>query len=605
VAQRSKSFRWDHPVIITFLVIAVVASLSLAAEVVKPLALAVLLSFALAPLARFLERCGLPRPASVCLTIILALGVLAGASYVVGRQLATLAIDLPNYRENIFNKLRKLQPQGAGPAARSIDFLNELEEHVARTKRDPEVADVNVISQPNYRGRLIATVGPYLEFLGLGSFVLILVLFMLMTREDLRDRVTQLFGRRSVTLTTRTMDEAGSRISRYLGMFVLVNSAYGMVIGIGLSVIGVPFAILWGFLAAALRFIPYVGPAIAFGLPFLFSFAKFEGWWQPLEVVALFGIIEIVVTSFLEPVIYGKTTGISALGLIISAMFWTWLWGLLGLLLSTPLTVCLAVLGKYVPSLRVFTTLLGEESELSQDVRFYQRLLVLDQDGAIELIETARNERSRAEIFDRILIPALSLAERDFEHGEIDEREQAFIWRVTRAIVEDLAGSLDAAISAASTPANEDERDLDASTRVLGVVANNRGDELALRMLAQLVEEDGITMEVAAEADSPLALADVVVSDRPPLVVVSHLPPHGLMTARYVARRLHARLPDLPILIGCWGEQGDTRELAQKLTAVGATRVAFSLAEAKTRILETLRPKPVLPAAAGLAAVLK
>ena len=219
--------------------------------------------------------------------------------------------------------------------------------------------------------------------------MLILVLFMLMGREDLSDRIVGLFGHRQVSLTTRTMEEIGQRISRYLATFALVNSGFGLVIGLGLGLIGVPYAVLWGCLAAMLRFIPYVGPAVAFVLPLVFSFAHFPGWAQPLEVVALFGVVEVVLNSFLEPVIYGKTTGVSALGLLVAAMFWTWLWGTLGLLLSTPLTVCLAVLGKYVPSLRFFATLLGEEAELEPDVRFYQRLVALDRDGAIEVVEAA------------------------------------------------------------------------------------------------------------------------------------------------------------------------------------------------------------------------
>ena len=223
---------------------------------------------------------------------------------------------------------------------------------------------------------------------------------MLMGREDLSDRIVGLFGHRQVSLTTRTMEEIGQRISRYLATFALVNSGFGLVIGVGLWLIGVPFAVLWGCLAAMLRFIPYVGPAVAFVLPLVFSFAHFPGWTQPLEVVALFAVVEVALNSFLEPVIYGKTTGVSALGLLVAAMFWTWLWGTMGLLLSTPLTVCLAVLGKYVPSLRFFAALLGEEAELEPDVRLYQRLVALDRDGATEVVDTpsSRGRASRSSI---------------------------------------------------------------------------------------------------------------------------------------------------------------------------------------------------------------
>ena len=216
------------------------------------------------------------------------------------------------------------------------------------------------------------------------------ILFMLINREALGDRIVQLFGHRQINLTTRTMKEIGQRISHYLASIMLVNLGFGLTVGGGLWLIGVPYAALWGCMAAMMRFIPYVGAGVAFLLPLIFSVAYFPGWRQPLEVVAFFGVVEVAL-SYLEPVIYGKTTGVSALGLLVAAMFWTWLWGLLGTLLSTPLTLCLAVLGKYVPSLGFFATLLGQDAELDQNIRFYQRLVSLDQDGA------TRGRRSRPE----------------------------------------------------------------------------------------------------------------------------------------------------------------------------------------------------------------
>ncbi len=282
-----------------------------------------------------------------------------------------------------------IKPGQQSAAGRLRDLADEVTAKMekppyleTRTRR-PRSRRSRSISRPSFQDRLRSATGPYLEFLGVGSFVLILVLFMLMGREGLSDRIVGLFGHRQVSLTTRTMQEIGQRISRYLATFALVNSGFGLVIGLGLWLIGVPFAVLWGCLAAMLRFIPYVGPAVAFILPLVFSFAHFPGWAKPLEVVALFAVVEAALTSFLEPVIYGKTTGISALGLLVAAMFWTWLWGTMGLLLSTPLTVCLAVLGKYVPSMWFFAALLNEEAELEPDVRFYQRLVALDREGAI------------------------------------------------------------------------------------------------------------------------------------------------------------------------------------------------------------------------------
>ena len=400
----------DHPIVTTFLIFAVIGFMSLASEVLKPLALAILLSFALAPLAAFLERRGLPRAASVVLTILLALTVLGGVTYKVGQQLNLLANELPRYEQHIKNKITLFKPQQEN----ALDRLSQMGKDVAKSLDKPPqfegVQQVSIVSQPSFTQRLQTAVGPYIESLGVVSFVLILVLFILSTREDLSDRIVSLFGRNRVSLTTRTMEEVGQRISRYLAMFTLVNSTFGLIIGVGLWAIGVPFAVLWGVMFALLRFIPYVGPAAAFALPMIFSFAYFQGWRELLMVVALFGTLEVVANSFLEPVIYGKTTGVSALGLLVAAMFWTWLWGALGLFLSTPLTVCLAVLGKYVPGLGVFATLLGEDAALEPDVRFYQRLLAVDQDGATAIVEAALKQQPRDEVFDQILVPALSRA---------------------------------------------------------------------------------------------------------------------------------------------------------------------------------------------------
>jgi len=589
----------DHPIVIAFLIFAVIGFMSLAAEVLKPLALAVLLSFALAPLAGFLERRGLPRSAAVVVTILLALGLLAGVTYKVGQQLTMLANDLPQYEENMKRKVTLFKPQQEN----ALDRLSQVGREVAETLDKPPKTSgaqpVSIVSQPTFTQRLQTAVGPYLETLGVVSFVLILVLFILINREDLSDRIIRLFGRSRVSLTTKTMEEVGQRISRYLAMFTLVNSSFGLIIGLGLWAIGVPYAVLWGVMFALLRFIPYVGPAAAFALPLIFSFAYFQGWREPLMVVALFGTLEVVANSFLEPVIYGRTTGVSALGLLVAAMFWTWLWGALGLLLSTPLTVCLAVLGKYVPGLGFFATLLGEDPALEPDVRFYQRLLAVDQDGATAIVETALKQQPRVEVFDQILIPTLSRAERDRAHDEIDEREQAFIWRVIGDLIDDLeetpALDLKTLSTAAENTSKPDESPASPSTpmlRILGVATNDHSDELVLRMLDQLLEGAGCAISIYTAPESPLKLAEQVADTSPDLIVLSHLPPAGFTNARYLVRRLRARFADMPILVGRWGEMGNTAEAAEQLTNVGASRIVFRLAEAREFILEKYLTKP-------------
>ena len=406
---------------------------------------------------------------------------MGGIGYVVVRQLSMLAYQLPSYQERIQKKVDFLKPSDDTAFYRAQKVAGD----VAKSLDTPVVAgheamDVRVVEEPTFRQRLQAAVGPYLEFIGVGSFVLILVLFMLMNREDLGDRIVQLFGQRQINLTTRTMGEIGQRISRYLAMITLVNSGYGLIVGLGLWAIGVPYAVLWGCLAAMMRFIPYVGAAVAFLLPLVFSVAHFPGWRQPLEVVAFFGAVEVAL-SYLEPVIYGKTTGVSALGLLVAAMFWTWLWGLLGTLLSTPMTLCLAVLGKYVPSLGFFATLLGEEAELDQNIRFYQRLVSLDQDGATAVVEAALKERPRAEVFDQILVPALSRAGRDAARGELEESDMAFIRRVIGEILDDLEGTEDISLKRSAPVGRRRARAGQWETGVATVRGRGRGGERHLR----------------------------------------------------------------------------------------------------------------------------
>jgi predicted PurR-regulated permease PerM len=583
----------SHPVVIAFLIMAIIGAMSLAAEVLKPLALSVLLAFALTPLSAFLERRGLPRAAAVILTVLLALGVIAGVGYVVGRQLTALADELPAYQENIERKLTVFQPDNKSAVEKARRVAEEVSRQLseAPVKGRPDAIDVRVIQQPTFRERLQAAVGPYLEFLGVGSFVLILVLFMMMNREDLRDRIVRLFGHSRVSLTTRTMDEIGQRISRYLATFAAVNSLFGLVIGLGLWAIGVKLAVLWGCLAALLRFIPYVGPAVAFALPLIFSVASFPDWFHPLMVVALFAVVETALNSFLEPVIYGRTTGVSALGLLIAAMFWTWLWGLLGILLSTPLTVCLAVLGKYVPSLGVFATLLGEEAELEPDVRFYQRLVALDRDGAVDVVEEALRSRPRAEVFDAILVPALARAERDAAEGFLEVADLAFIWRVVEDLLDDLEGTPEITLETVAG-AGARARPDGPPPVLLGLAAHDTSDALVLRMLAQLLGPWGLALEPVTDAVTPLAVAERVQERSPAMVVLSNLPPGGLTEARYQVRRLRARFDVLPIVVGHWGAAGKAASAASRLAEGGASHVALTLADARDWIADKLAPAP-------------
>ncbi len=605
----------DHPVVVLFVVIAVVASMGLAAEVLKPLSLAVLLAFALTPFAKFFENRGLPRVAAVVFTILITLGGLAGISYVVVGQLNHLAGDLtqPAKRQVIDQKLRMFRGPGGGNFEKVQSTLQELassfdqeaaDSDAAPRSDDPagppiagkitlageKIPKVEVVAAPKFRERLQEAIGPFLETLTLGSFILILVLFMMVGRDDLGDRIVALFGGKRLSMTSRTMHEVGNRIGRYLATNALVNAGFGLVIGSGLALIGLPYAVLWGVLAALLRFIPYVGTVVSFALPTVYAVVSYTGWGHALAVVVLFLVVETALNSFLEPIIYGKTTGVSALGLLVAAMFWTWLWGIWGLLLSTPMTVALAVLGKYISALRFFSIILGEEAELDPDVRYYQRLLALDEDGAEQLVEEFAKSRPRIEVFDLVLLPALARAERDLAAGEIDETTQAFAWRVTEDLVDGLS-NVPTIEFAASAVDGADETE---PVTVIGVSVEDRSDRLALRMLAQVLDSTKVQLEIPEEGQTPLALADSIAADGASMVFVSHVPPTGLTSARYIVRRLRARLGDLPIIVGRWHESAGTKGAGDRIMSAGATEVVSTLAEARDR-LQTALSKPATP----------
>jgi predicted PurR-regulated permease PerM len=585
-----------RPSELTLLLFGIIAFMYFTGEILKPLALSVLLSFALSPVAGFFERLGLPRAGASVLTVVIVLALMGGIGYVVGQQVTALASHLPDYQENIETKLRKvIKPAQQSTRDRLTNMVNEVTAKLEkpRTERPGELMSiqrVQVVEQPSFQERLRSASGPYLEFLGLGGLVLILVLFMLVGREDLRDRIVGLFGRRQVGLTTRTMEEIGRRISRYLATLALVNSSFGLVIGLGLALIGVPYAVLWGCLAAMLRFIPYVGPTIALALPLVFSFANFPGWIQPLEVVALFGTVELLLNSFLEPVLYGKTTGVSALALLIAAMFWTWLWGTLGLLLSTPMTVCLAVLGKYVPRLGFLSFLLDDKAELDPDLRLYQRLVALDRAGAEAVVAAALKVQPRVEVFDQVLIPALSRAEADAARGNLDDSEQAFVWDVISDVVDRLRGTEEFNLAAASPPTAPhaqaaENGSTSAQVPIVGIAVEDRSDALVLEMLQQLLHPSGVDLVVISDVETPLEVAERVAGLSARMVVASHLPPRGLKPARYLVRRLRARFHDLEIVVGRWGETATGSSDAEQLVELGASEVVFTLAALRDRIL--------------------
>jgi hypothetical protein len=331
--------------------------------------------------------------------------------------------------------------------------------------------------------------------------VLVLVIFMLIERGALRDRLLAFGGYGRLTLTTKALDEASQRISRYLLMQSIVNGSFGLVFGLGLFVLGMPYAVLWGFLAAALRFIPYVGTLIAAVLPLTLSLAVFPGWTQPLLASGLFVLLEIATNSVLEPLLYSHSTGISQVALLVAVLFWTWLWGPVGLLLATPLTVCLSVLGKYVPPLALLGVVLSDERVAGMNT-YYQRLVARDQDEAAAIVDESLKTQTLVEVYDTVLVPALSYAKQDLARNTLTADEAQGIVQATQEIVEDLS---------TRPPTPEGSAVLDGGTptaplakvRIVGYPARDATDALALQMFQQVCDPTRYEVELLPVALLP------------------------------------------------------------------------------------------------------
>ena len=358
----------------------VVAGLYWMQAVLIPLAITLLLTFLLSPVVGTLERRGLRHVPAVLVTVVLAFSLLGVIGWTFTRQLVTLADELPRYRTNIQTKIADLRGAGKGGSVEKMqktveDVVDELQKtDKPSAPRDKPIA---VVMEPP---SLLAHLPNLVQAVASAGVVTLLVIFMLLERRELRDRVILLIGYRRMTATTRALDEAGDRITRYLLMQSIINGSFGVAVGLGLVLIGVPYAIIWGFLAATLRFIPYVGWVIAALLPLVLSLAVFPGWLQPALVIALFIMVDLATGALIEPWLYGQSAGVSKAALLVAVTFWTWLWGPAGLLLATPLTVCLIVLGKHLPALGFLVVLMGDRPVIEAKARYYQRLLARDQD---------------------------------------------------------------------------------------------------------------------------------------------------------------------------------------------------------------------------------
>lgn len=576
--------------------VVVIAGLYLGKDLIIPFALALLLSFLLSTPVGWLERLRLGRPFSV-VTVLVATFLLAGALIWLGLQeLSGMAVGFPEYRAHILRKMEMLRNPASAGVVSSLENLTQLADELAAReipenkpapsdgagqmgkpmgpKREVHPLPVEIVkTHTGFFSSFGSLSDSVIHFLALLGAVVVLTLFMLLNRGHLRNRLFRLLGQGHLVLMTTALDEAAEKVSRYLLTQTLVNTSFGTLLGIGLWGIGVPYAPFWGALATFLRFIPYAGTFLAGAGPLVLALAVFDGWSKPLMTVGLFIAIELVTSGVVEPWLYATRTGISSLAILISTAFWTLLWGPIGLILATPLTVCLAVLGRNIPHLAFLHVLLGDEPVLTPDVCYYQRLLAMDEEEAVEMAEAFLKEKTVTELYDEMLIPALALAEQDRHGNRLEDGRADFLFRSTHDLLEELAERSTIMVNEPAAPA----------TPVVCVPVRDEADELVALMATQTLQDAGhnvrcLSLRAVAE------FAKGAGGNTAELVILSALPPFALLPARALCRRLRRSHPRARVVLGIWNSTAPAEKIKERLGPQCSDAVVTSMLELKEQL---------------------
>jgi predicted PurR-regulated permease PerM len=598
--------RQDWPTLSPLVVLAgIVLVLYFARAILIPLALALTLNFLLTPLVMFFQRLPMRRVPAVALAILISAVVVGGVGWGVARQLLQVANDLPKYRSNIHNKIERLHYPPDSALGRATESVKEIGKEFSDSGTNAESRPagplpVQVVAVPAsglpYLGQVLA---PAVLPLATAGMVLIFTVFILIEQEDLRDRFLRLAGVGQLHNMTLALDDASRRISRYLVMQFLVNACYGICFGVGLFLIGVPNAFLWGVMASLLRMVPYVGAATATVFPLVQALAVFNGWGQPALVLLLFALLELIASNLVEPLLYGAKTGISSLALLVTTVFWTTLWGWAGLVLAIPLTVCVIVLGRYVPRMSFLHVLLVDERALPVEAQFYQRLLALDQDDARLIANTYLKTHPLVSLYDKVLVPALTLAEQDRHKGALDEMRESFLFLGVSEIISELtvygteeapAKSRRPKLARMFNRPHQSPVSVEApaitSTRVFCFPANDRADEITSSMLGQLLERSGygvLSLPAGFQFEEILTHLPPEPED---VVCISAVPPFAFAQSCALCQRVRIHLPKVKIIVGIWGFVGNLDKARERFGNTPPDRVVASLAEAVEQINE-------------------
>jgi predicted PurR-regulated permease PerM len=588
--------------------LAAIAVLFLAKPVVVPLALAILFSFLLSPLVTLLERIRLPRVLAI-MVVIMAAGLVVGTiSWTVFNQLVSVTDHMADFTYNINRKVDALKPAKSTSFSRAEEELDRLGQQISTLTLDTGAdsaqhekkqlgasADRPISVQEVGKSDRLDTIHGVLGAMVSVFLVFVFTFFMLLQREDLRNRLIRLTGRGHLNLMTQAMDDAGHRVSRYLGLQLLVNTCYGTVIFAALYFLALPHALLWGALAGILRFIPYIGASTAALLPTVFSIAVYTGWTPTLLIMAVFFCMELLTANFIEPHVYGKQTGLSPLAILVAAVFWTLIWGPIGLILSVPLTVCLVVVGSHVPSLKFLTVLLGDQPVMRPEAHYYQRLLASDAQEASQVLDSYIKEHSVPAAYDQVVVPALGLFEQDRHRNALDQETVNFITETALEQIEELGlrdeerqpvhPPLDT-VPNASLRRSADKQPASSSgirLRVVCAAVRDDSDEVVAMMLAQWLRRADHFVKTIPPQNLERTVAEIF-DAQPDVVCLSALPPYAMSYARTLYEAIHARQSNLDIIIGLWNHSGDIAKAARVITGDPGNPICVTLAEAVERI---------------------
>ncbi len=584
----------------------VVALVYFGRPLLVPLALSILMAFALAPVVEFLRRLRIGRIAGVILTVTMAVLLITGIAAFIGTQIAWLAVGLPQYQANIVHKIQSVEGSATnnGLVQGAIRMFNNLSDQISHvpvpgkpedlqaktTAQNSNPAVPVVIQQPPPGPLEIMEkfAGPLLEPLANLTIIIIFVIFILLQKEDLRDRFIMLAGARDLQRTTLAIDDGAERLSRYLLLQTAVNTVFGILVGLGLWAAGVPNPALWGLIAGVFRFVPYIGVPIAALLPLALALAVDPGWTMMFVSLGVFIVLESITGQAVEPWLYGRNMGLSALAVVVAAGFWTFVWGPVGLLLSTPLTMCLVVLGRHVDQLRFLDVMLGDAPPMAPEESFYLRMLAGNPDEAAEQAEAYLQDHTLPVYFDEVAVRGLAQAQLDVNRGALTEEGRQRIAKTVEGFIDNLTlnetpEAREASVSHAVVPQDWQHKP------VLCVAGRSILDHAAASLLAHLLERQGIGARLATfDEVSPVSIQELK-CDGVRAICVSYLEPGSPKNARYLARRLRKRFPGLPLIAGFWSVIEDDTQYLDSFEATECDFLAHNLRQAVDQVIALMK----------------